>query len=156
MAEDKRRSAEIRRMASQKVAAELTRYSDYESVAKAREDFINTVDWLDADVVSAGDRAETPPKASHPPTPASTPGNGAEAVSGDATGAEKLDERQSLKMEKLLAELDSETLKLKLWDMKIPMRSDGGLSKEEAIREVIAAMNKYQAKQMVAWMKETK
>lgn len=155
MAEDVRRSAEIRRMASQKVAAELVKGSTYESVEDAREKFLETVDWIDEDVVQAGDRAvagvrrvrnqeapETPPEATEVPTPALTPPNGSQAVS---VPAGDLTDDQVSRMVMLMGKVDPELLKLKLWEMELP---------NTTIPEAVAAMKVKQGKQMVAWMKE--
>src|SRR4051812_15216446 len=60
MAEDARRSAEIRRMASQKVAAELIKYNPFSTddpLDRAFSHFLDLVDMIDKDVVEAGDTA---------------------------------------------------------------------------------------------------
>lgn len=147
MAEDVRRSAEIRRMASQKVAAELVKGSSYSNVVEARDAFINTVDWLDADVVAAGDRAESPSKPPDPPSLPSVPPNGAEGVSGAGTASERLTGEQAGRMEVLLGGMDPELLKFKLWELKLP---------QTTIPDAVEVMTKGQAKKMVAWMREHK
>lgn len=161
MAEDVRRSAEIRRMASQKVAAELVKSASYAGMDEARAAFIDTVDWLDADVVDAGDRAEagirrvsnrarpseTPSEAQVVPPPTLTSPNGTEGVSGAGTASERLTDEQAGRMATLLSGIDPELLKLKLWELELP---------QTTIPDAIDAMDKGTAKKMVAWMKELK
>lgn len=166
MAEDRRRSAEIRRMASQKVAAELTKGLGYDTVAAARAEFIDTVDWLDQDVVDAGDRAEagvrrvrneapeSPPEAQEVPAGTLPSPNGSEAVSDGAS--DPLSHVQQQRMGALLLEVDPELLKLQLWQLNLPFATDGSLSKAQAIGKAVALMTKGQAKQMVEWMKGLK
>src|SRR4051812_2838056 len=85
MAEDARRSAEIRRMASQKVAAELIKYHPFSTDAEldhAFSHFLDLTDRIDRDVVEAGDAAsgsrfpgayDNVPEPSSKPSPTPTP-----------------------------------------------------------------------------------
>lgn len=151
MAEDPRRSAEIRRMASQKVAAELIKASTYAAPSalagehaeeEDRKHFISLVDWIDADVVAAGDRAESAAKPPNRDAPPPTPQNGSEAGSEPATA---LSGDQSERMTKLLGKIDPELLKLKFYEQELPSTT---------IPEAVAAMTKVQAKNMMPWIKE--
>lgn len=164
MAEDRRRSAEIRRMASQKVAAEMVKGATYDSKEEARTAFLDLVDWIDDDVVAAGDRAEagirrtsnqatpeSPPDAQVVPAGSLPSPNGSEAVSDGST--DPLTDDQAVRLSELLGDIDPALLKLQLDTLNLPFQDDGSLSKDEAIREAVDLMTKGQAKEMVGWMK---
>jgi len=146
MAEDIRRSAEIRRMASQKVAAELIKCSTFavgEDLDAGFSHFLDIVDVIDKDVVSAGDRALEASKPPDAATPPSTPQNGSDAPT--EAGSDPLGPKAAKTVTELLAKVDPELLKLKLWEMKLPSTT---------IPEAVAAMSKEQAKVMMPWIKE--
>lgn len=147
--EDRRRSAEIREMASQKVAVEfIKRYVvDGTDLETAKNLFVELTEWLSAQVVAAGDRAETPPKPADPETPIPTPPNGSEAARDGLTAV------QVDRMVTLLGEVDPELLKLKFFEMDLPF-TVGAVDMEAMLKEAAETMNVTQGKAMVAWMKE--
>lgn len=141
MIEDSRRSAEIRRMASQKVAAELMKIlPDYgKDDVPMIDQFIKLTDLVDEDVVAAGDRAEAGVRrAPNRSTPEQEPED-AQPVRAkaaiEATTATLLNPKQKQKMLQFLQQfvvsavadlkeedgkLSQAQWKLKLWTMELP------------------------------------
>lgn len=140
MPEDVRRSAEIRRMASQKVAAELIKCSTFavsEPIDTGFSHFLDLVDLIDKDVVEAGDRAED----RRAPTPGPTPRNGSEAASEPAT---TLSAAARSKLVQLLEEIDAVKVEAKLRKMNLP------IFPEDAAKD----MTMDQARDIAKWSRE--
>lgn len=158
-----RRSAEIRRMASQKVAVEMIKVGFQGEVGDREfmEFFFNLVDRIDEDVVFAGDRAEASiqrvtnqaPKDSSPTTVVDT--SSTTEISPDV----KLNDLQQKKMREFLDEfvdepdmaqsgrIAYEVFKLKLWTMQLPNNITH--------RELVKTLTVEQGMMLYGWVKET-
>lgn len=143
-----RRSAEIRRMASQKVAVEMIKVGFQGEVGN--EEFLKfftyLVDFIDEDVVAAGDRATASVQR------VSNRATNGTVASTDVSPDVRLNPDQQKKMLLFLDEfvngfqIPLETFKLKLWTMQLP----NNISHEDLVKELTVE----QGMTLYGWVKE--